>query len=130
MEDYTRHYFDERQYASGTLTSEHHVRTYTNSSRPIELILESIQLEDFTIQKPDGTIVKGRDDATKANQEIYAPFAAHHHVPDFLVCWETDDGWGMTGTIHSQLTLTPRTHLSCRRSKLLLQTPRVARRRS
>ena len=56
------------------------------------------QLEDFTIQKSDGTIVNGRDEATKANQEIYAPFAAHHHHVDFLVCWETDDGWGMIGT--------------------------------
>ena len=51
----------------------------------------------MVLQKPDGTRVKGADDAWKAIAEIYAPFAGHRHEPDFLVAWETADGWGMIG---------------------------------
>lgn len=36
---------------------------------------------------------------------MYAPFAAQKHVPDFLVCWETDDGWGMTGVANMYFKL-------------------------
>jgi hypothetical protein len=87
MEDYTRHYFDSRQYENDKVpASEHHT-------------------EDFTLQKSDGTVIKGRDAATKANQEMYAVFAAHHHVPDFFICWETDYGWEMTGVANAYFKL-------------------------
>ena len=33
----------------------------------------------------------------KALQAVYAPFAAHLHDPEFLVSWETKDGYGMMG---------------------------------
>lgn len=33
----------------------------------------------------------------KALQAAYAPFAAHLHDPEFLVCWETKDGYEMMG---------------------------------
>ena len=29
--------------------------------------------------------------------EIFGPFAAYKHDPEFLVAWETSDGWGMLG---------------------------------
>jgi hypothetical protein len=86
MEDYTRHYFDDRQFEQGVPASEHHT-------------------EDFTLQKPDGTIIKGRDEATKANQEMYTVFAKHHHIPDFFICWETDYGWEMTGVANAYFKL-------------------------
>jgi hypothetical protein len=86
MEDYTRHYFDKRQYIKGEGDEEHHTA-------------------EFHLQKPDGTIIKGRDEAMKALKEMYAPFAAHKHVPDFFISWETDYGWEMTGVANMYFKL-------------------------
>lgn len=49
------------------------------------------------LQKPNGTVIKGADEVWKALPGMYARFAAQKHVPEFLICWETDDGWGMIG---------------------------------
>lgn len=61
--------------------------------------------EDMMLQKPDGSDTEGRDEATKAIQSMYAPFAARKHMPDFLVCWETNDGWGMIGVANMYFKL-------------------------
>lgn len=57
------------------------------------------------LQKPDGTIIKGADAMWKEVATMYAPFAAQKHVPEFLVSWETDDGWGMIGVANMYFRL-------------------------
>ncbi|KAB8346053.1 hypothetical protein FH972_023105 [Carpinus fangiana] len=52
---------------------------------------------DFWLQKPDGTVIKGADQAWAAVHELYQPFAAHFHDPTFLVLSDTSDGWTMAG---------------------------------
>jgi hypothetical protein len=31
------------------------------------------------------------------SKDVFAPFSEHLHDPEFLVVWETSDGWGMLG---------------------------------
>ena len=51
----------------------------------------------MVLQKPDVTQIKGADGAWKTDAALYAPFVAHKHIPEWFVCWETEDGWAMTG---------------------------------
>jgi hypothetical protein len=51
-----------------------------------------------TFIKTNGETITGGDAAfTSLSKEVYAPFSEHLHDPEFLVAWETSDGWGMLG---------------------------------
>ncbi|KAJ4368431.1 hypothetical protein N0V83_006788 [Neocucurbitaria cava] len=51
-----------------------------------------------TLHKTSGETVSGGDASWAAlRTEVYAPFAAHLHDPQFFVVWEKDDGWEMLG---------------------------------
>jgi len=52
---------------------------------------------DFTLVKPDGTVVTGSAETWAEQKAMYAPFTSEVHEPYFLVCWETSNGWGMLG---------------------------------
>ena len=99
MEDYTRNYVDGRVFEQGTDQDE---KFHVSPLRHIAASLLSLanlvaQVDDFTLQKSDGTVIKGREESINGLKQIYGPFAGHKHVPDFLVCWETDDGYAMAG---------------------------------
>jgi hypothetical protein len=48
--------------------------------------------------RPNGEIVSGGDATfTSLQQQVYAPFSEHLHDPEFIVAWDTDDGWSMLG---------------------------------
>lgn len=79
MESYTRTAVDNRSWTIGTLASEWHAA-------------------DFTLQKVDGTVIRGGEAAWHEGiAVIYGPFTAHLHSPNFLVCSQTEDGWQMIG---------------------------------
>ncbi|OAL54577.1 hypothetical protein IQ07DRAFT_676616 [Pyrenochaeta sp. DS3sAY3a] len=51
-----------------------------------------------TLHKSNGTTVSGGPASfASLSTEIYAPFAAHLHDPELLLCWESGDGWEMLG---------------------------------
>jgi len=52
---------------------------------------------DFSLVKPDGTEVKGAEEAWAEAKALYTPFTSEYHEPFFLVTWETDDGYEMLG---------------------------------
>lgn len=56
-----------------------------------------IQTSDFSLGTSDGRLIKGLDDAWAELQKIYGPFKAHKHDPEFLVTFDSDDGWRMIG---------------------------------
>ena len=80
-------------------TGQQASRTLPSTQTPSPTITQAntTQTEDFSVLKPDGSLRKGREDAAKAIQEIYGPFASHNHRPNFLVTWETKDGYAMSG---------------------------------
>ena len=79
MEDFIRDILDGRQFQNPDVAAgDYYVR-------------------DMTLQKADGTIVGGADEVWKAEAAMYSPFAAHKHVPEFLICWKTNGGWIITG---------------------------------
>jgi hypothetical protein len=52
---------------------------------------------DFSYHKSNGEIFEGGAEAFEAIKETYAPFDVTNHEPNFLGCWETEDGWEMLG---------------------------------
>jgi hypothetical protein len=52
---------------------------------------------DFVFQKSTGEVISGADKAWAGVKEVYAPFSAQVHDPQFLVSWETENGWEMFG---------------------------------
>jgi len=52
---------------------------------------------DYTYTKADGTTATGGLPAHQLAMATYAPFSAYSHVPKMLACWETENGWYMTG---------------------------------
>ena len=53
---------------------------------------------DMSLQRSDGTKFQGAEQAWAQLAQIYGPFAAHKHVPTFLVCWDSKEGaWEMIG---------------------------------
>lgn len=56
--------------------------------------------EDHVLYKADGTTVAGAEKAWEAAKEVYAPFSEYTHIPYYLVCHDTDDGWEMIGQAH------------------------------
>jgi hypothetical protein len=53
--------------------------------------------ENFSYHKSTGEIIEGGTKAFDALKETYAPFDGTNHEPNFLICWETKDGWEMLG---------------------------------
>lgn len=53
--------------------------------------------DDFKYQKATGEVVSGAEKAFEALKETYAPFEGTSHEPNWLCCWETDNGWEMVG---------------------------------
>jgi len=53
---------------------------------------------DHTLQKSTGEVVSGGDASWAAfREQVYAPMKEHLHDPQYLVCWETENGWEMLG---------------------------------
>jgi hypothetical protein len=53
---------------------------------------------DFKYYKADGSVVSGAEKAwTEGIPATYAVFKEYQHEPNFLICWETKDGWEMIG---------------------------------
>lgn len=53
---------------------------------------------DHKLYKSTGELVSGGEASFFClSKELYAPFSAHLHDPDLLVCWESDGGWEMLG---------------------------------
>jgi hypothetical protein len=51
-----------------------------------------------TFVKPNGDTITGGDATfTSLQKEVYGHFSEHLHDPEFLVAWDTQDGWGMLG---------------------------------
>lgn len=53
--------------------------------------------DDISFRKPDGTEVQGIDKVVAEAAEVHGPFTKFIHVPYWLSCWETSDGWEMIG---------------------------------
>ncbi|KAF2032774.1 hypothetical protein EK21DRAFT_109519 [Setomelanomma holmii] len=53
---------------------------------------------DHKFQKSTGEVVSGGDASfTVLREQVYAPLKEHLHDAQFLVCWETENGWEMLG---------------------------------
>ncbi|KAK5170611.1 uncharacterized protein LTR77_005200 [Saxophila tyrrhenica] len=78
MEDYTKSVVDSKAWQTDTSPLEHHT-------------------PDFHLQRSNGTITQGAEAAWSALAEIYGPFAAHKHDPEFLLTFDVEDGWRMIG---------------------------------
>jgi len=57
----------------------------------------SFYCSDFILQKSDGTVIKGAEEGWAAVQQIYGPFTAQTHEPNYLMANETADGWHAIG---------------------------------
>jgi hypothetical protein len=61
---------------------------------------------DHVLHKSNGETVSGGEASwTALRDDVYAPFAQHLHDPQFLVAWETEDGWEMLGVATLYWTL-------------------------
>ncbi|CAF9941154.1 MAG: hypothetical protein ALECFALPRED_009011 [Alectoria fallacina] len=79
MESYTKNAVDARGWESNVPYSDWHT-------------------SDFTLYKADGAVIHGGREAWEEGfPSIYGPFEAHLHEPNFLACWETEEGWEMIG---------------------------------
>ena len=99
MENFTRQAIDARGWESGTQASEWHT-------------------SDFTLYKANSEVFSGAEESwSKGIPGTYAPFKAHLHEPNFLVCWETKEGWESTSVLCR--TLSRGLYLICQSSMLL-----------
>ncbi|KAF2101303.1 hypothetical protein NA57DRAFT_72744 [Rhizodiscina lignyota] len=53
--------------------------------------------DDYKYQKSTGEVIKGGAEAFEAVKQTYAPFKGTNHEPNWLCCWETEQGWEMVG---------------------------------
>lgn len=53
--------------------------------------------KDFQYVKADGTVFPPGKESWDAVVGTYAPLKEYHHEPYFFTCWETREGWDMTG---------------------------------
>jgi hypothetical protein len=53
---------------------------------------------DHKLHKSTGEVVSGGDASfASLKNEIYAPLKDHLHDPQYVVCWEVENGWEMLG---------------------------------
>ncbi|EME83855.1 uncharacterized protein MYCFIDRAFT_84160 [Pseudocercospora fijiensis CIRAD86] len=53
--------------------------------------------KDLLVRSTGQTDQGGEASLAALKNEIYAPFAAYHHEPSFIVAFETEQGWEMIG---------------------------------
>lgn len=52
---------------------------------------------EFEFHRANGVVDRGGEQAWNGVKEVYGNFASFTHTPQFLVSWETEDGWAMLG---------------------------------